>query len=62
MILQLNPPIPIETPRGPGLAVGWIDYGPDHDLLWICLLSNRECWTYGNRDIRAVTNETLGRQ
>lgn len=35
MMLQLNPPIPVATPKGAGYAMGWIDYFQEHDLLWI---------------------------
>lgn len=62
MLIQLNPSIPVETPKGSGQAVVLIDYGPEHDLYWVIFLDeSRECWTYGNRDIRAQVNVTLGR-
>lgn len=62
MILQLNPPIPVETPRGKALAQLVIDYGPEHDLLWVCFQDDtKECWTWGNQQIRAQTNVTMNR-
>lgn len=62
MILQLNPPIPLVTPRGAGLAHCLIDYGPEYDLLWVVFLdSNGECWTYRNSEVRAQKNITMGR-
>lgn len=61
MILQLNPPIWLETPRGKALAVALIDYAPDYHLLWVCFQKDtRECWTWKNPDIRCDTNESLG--
>jgi hypothetical protein len=61
-MLQLNPPIPLETSMGSAWAVALIDYGPDHDLLWVCFLrDSRECWTILNRDVRQVENMTYGR-
>ncbi len=61
MLLQLHPPIWVVTPKGRGLAVLVIDYGPDHDLLWTVFQKEKgECWTWGNRDIRADPNVTLG--
>ena len=33
MITQLDPPLPLETPRGAGLAHFVIDYGPEADLV-----------------------------
>ena len=60
-LLQLNPPIPIDTPKGPGMAHFLIDYGPEADLIWVCFLENKEIWSYQNREIRAQQNITLGR-
>jgi hypothetical protein len=60
-MLQLNPPIPVTTPKGPALAQVLIDYGAEHDLLWVCFQSNGECWTWNNKDIRAEQNVTMGR-
>jgi hypothetical protein len=61
MILQLNPPIPVATPKGKALAQLVIDYGAEHDLLWVCFQDNGECWTFNNNAIRAQTNITMGR-
>jgi len=62
MLTQLNPPIPLDTPKGPGLAYAVIDYGPDFDLLWVVFDdASGECWTWKNPQIRAVKNLTLGR-
>lgn len=62
MILQLNPSIPVETPKGNGQATLLIDYSPEHDLYWVVFLDeSRECWTFSNRDIRAQPNLTLNR-
>ena len=62
MLTQLNPPIPLQTPKGPGLAHFVIDYGPEFDLHWtVFLQENGECWTFGNSRIRAAKNVTLGR-
>lgn len=62
MMLQLDPPLPIITPKGPGLAHVLIDYGPEHDIVWVAFLENGECWSYRNQDIRAENNVTFGRQ
>jgi hypothetical protein len=62
MLLQLDPPIPVETPKGKALAQVLIDYGPEHHLLWVCFQTETgECWTWPNRDIRAESNPTFGR-
>lgn len=61
-ILQLNPPLPLETPKGSALAHFLIDYGPEFNLMWICFNDkNGECWTWQNSDIRVQKNITLGR-
>ena len=62
MLLQLNPPLPLETPMGAALAHVLIDYGPEHSLLWVCFLdSSGECWTFPNEKVRAQKNATMGR-
>lgn len=62
MIIQLNPPIPVRTTKGPALAHFLIDDGIEHDLKWVCFQDkNGECWTFRNQDIRARKNITHGR-
>ena len=62
MITQLNPPIPVVTPAGKGMAQMVIDYGVEHDLLWVVFQNDTgECWCWGNQDIRAQNNITIGR-
>ena len=61
-MLQLNPPIPMNTPKGEGFAHILIDYGPESDLYWTVLITTTgEIWTYANRYVRASKNITLGR-
>lgn len=61
-LLQLDPPIPVETPKGKGYAHVLIDYGMEFDLLWVCFIDDtRECWTYNNKEIRVQKNTTMGR-
>lgn len=62
MIKQLNPPIPVNTPKGPALAHFLIDYGIEHDFHWVCFQdTNGECWTWRNQELRAQKNITHGR-
>ncbi len=62
MILQLNPPIPVNTPKGEGLAHVLIDYGIESDLMWtVFLTSSGECWTFTNPQIRACKNISIRR-
>lgn len=62
MIIQLDPAIPLTTPKGEGLAHFMIDYGMENDLYWVVFITGtKECWTFSNREIRAPKNITLGR-
>jgi hypothetical protein len=61
MITQLNPPIPVKTPVGNGIAHMVIDYGIEHDLIWVVFQDDGECWCWGNTGIRAGSNITIGR-
>lgn len=61
-LLQLDPVIPVHTPKGNGMAWFLIDYGPEHDLMFtVAISSTGEIWTFSNREIRAQQNITLGR-
>lgn len=61
-IVRLQPPIWVETPRGEGEAEFLIDRGPEHHLQWVVwILSNGECWTFVNPEVRRATNVTMGR-
>jgi hypothetical protein len=63
MILQLNPQIPLITPKGKGWAHLVIDYSQEHDLVWVVFLDDtKECWSFGNKDIKIVGNTTLNRK
>jgi hypothetical protein len=62
VILRLDPPLPLVTPKGPALAYFLIDYGLDYDLMFVCFIDEtRECWTFRGPEIRAVENLTMGR-
>jgi hypothetical protein len=62
MIHQLNPPLPLDTPKGSALAHFLIDYGPEFNLMWVCFNDkDGECWTWQNNEIRAQKNITLNR-
>lgn len=61
-MLQLNPPLPLLTPKGEGFAHLLIDYGPESDLYWtVFITATGEIWTFANREVRASKNITLGR-
>ena len=63
MLVQLNPPLPLNTPKGDGLAHFVIDYGPEADLLWVVFMdADGACWTVPNPEIRISPNWTMGRR
>ena len=42
MFTQLNPPLPVTViDKGQGLALAVIDYGPEHNLLWVTALDRK---------------------
>lgn len=62
-MLRLDPPIPLDTPRGSALAHVLIDYGAECDLLWVCFQDNKgECWTWNNAQVRARNNVSMLRK
>ena len=62
MMIQMNPPLPLLTPKGPALAHFLIDCGVEHHLMWVCFQNNTgECWTWPNNKIRMEANVTMGR-
>ena len=63
MVVQLNPPLHMETPKGAGLAHFVIDYGPEADLLWVVFMdADGACWTVPNPEVRLSFNWTVGRR
>ena len=63
MFTQLNPPLPLHVlGKGDGSAIGMIDYGPEHNLIWVTALdANGEIWCAPNPTVRFQMNWTLGR-
>ena len=63
MFTQLNPPIPVEvTDRGSGYAIAVIDYGQEHNLIWVTAINDTgEIWCAPNPKVRMSRNWTMGR-
>ena len=63
MFTQLNPPLPVTViDRGKGLAVAVIDYGPEHNLIWVTAIDGTgEIWCAPNPKVRMQENWTMGR-
>lgn len=63
MLIQLNPPLPLETSKGAGWAHFLIDYGPEAALLWVVFMdADGACWTVPNAEVRMSFNWTMGRR
>ena len=60
---QLNPPVPVEVSgKGTGLAFGVIDYGMEHNLLWVTAIDKTgEIWCAPNPIVRMQANWSAGR-
>lgn len=63
MFTQLDPPIPLHVlGRGDGYALAVIDYGPEHNLLWVTAIdATGEIWCAPNPQVRMQANWSLGR-
>lgn len=61
---QLDPPIPLHVlERGDGLAFAVIDYGPEHNLIWVTAIdATGEIWCAPNPKVRMQANWTMGRK
>ena len=60
MILQLDPTVPLETPKGKAHAHFLIDYGEEHYLVFVCFVDETgEQWSFRNDEIRLSRNLTM---
>ena len=60
--IQLDPTIPLLTPKGSGSAIFMIDYGPEHHLLWVVIDdATGEIWSWPNPQVRGERNISMGR-
>lgn len=59
---QLNPMIPLDTPKGEGFAFWRTDYSQEHDTLYtVIITSTREIWEFPTPQVRGVKNISMGR-
>lgn len=62
LVIQLDPPLELDTPKGRGLCWFFHDYGIEQDNYYtVAIHETGELWTFGNREVRATKNITLGR-
>lgn len=62
MLVQLDPPLSLDTPKGPGLAilVNWLSI--EEHLLWTVIQDKTgEIWTWPNPQVRGQKNIQAGR-
>ena len=59
--IRLDPPIPLETPKGRAMAHFLSDPGDERDALWVCFMSDGQIWWVPNNKVRACENISLGR-
>lgn len=64
MFVQLDPPLPLYVAdKGNGYAIGVIDYGQEHDLIWVTAIdATGEIWCAPNPVVRFRSNWTVGRK
>ena len=59
-VIQLNPTIPLDTPKGKATAFFLIDYSQEHHLSWVTFIdATGECWTFENRLVRLQSNYSI---
>lgn len=60
---QLTTQLPVAiNGKGKGMAFAVIDYGPEHDLIWVTALdASGEIWCAPNPLVRMRENWTIGR-
>ena len=63
MFTQPTPPLPLHVlGKGDGMAIGMIDYGPEHNLIWVTAIdASGQVWCAPNPTVRFQQNWTLGR-
>jgi hypothetical protein len=61
---QLDPPLPLTVlDKGDGFAVAVIDYGQEHNLIWVTAINDTgEIWCAPNPRVRMQGNWTMGRR
>jgi hypothetical protein len=63
MITRINPPLPLETPKGRGTAHFVIDYSTEHSLMFVTFIDETgECWCFRNNEVRLQKNLSFGRE
>jgi hypothetical protein len=63
MYVELKQHLWMHTPFGEGRCIATIDYGPEEDLLWVCIQQEEphvgELWTWHNSEVRVMANRSF---
>jgi hypothetical protein len=60
---QLNPAIPVDTPKGRGYAIWRELLSQEHDTLWTVIIDETgQFWDFPQPLIRAQPNSSMGRR
>ena len=61
---QLEPTLPVFVEgKGDGFAFAVIDYGQEHNLIWVTAITETgEIWCTPNPKVRVTANWTMGRR
>jgi len=64
MYTELKQSLPVHViDKGDGYAIAVIDYGQEHDLIWVVVLNESgEIWSVRNQEVRVKSNWTMGRR
>jgi len=63
MILQLNPTMPVETPRGLSECWALIWESPEREMLFLCIDdASGQFWIWDQQKVRGCKNITLRRE
>lgn len=60
-VLQLNPPLEFNTPKGHSICYFLIYCGLESDVLWGCLQDDGQFWWWPNWEVRGMRNFSAGR-
>jgi len=60
--MRLDPPIPLNTPKGLAYAHIFCDEGAEGDDTWICFHEDGQIWRWPQWRVRACRNITLDRE
>ena len=62
-IIELKEQRWVETPKGIGLAIAWLDYGQDSDCFWkVVLQDSGEVWDVPQYQIKMYPNWSMDRR